>query len=165
MISLMLCAACGKKPTQVPYDLEAPSPVPSFTEQIKTLCGLLPHDESLQEQESIKRFSYDSFTKKNVQLTSSLEFPIPIGFVLHSNQPAEHNACICYEGNVSVKKTIDFYTKQMKAQRWSYKDFSTTQEGLLVCTSKQNTVIVSLRKTDQQSSKKTKLFLFFNKNL
>lgn len=176
--SMFLLAACGKKPRSSYDDAAKVGQISTPQESFPVLNHADQALDSSSHQESsglsldpVKRFSYEAFTKKNVQLTPTLDFPLPISFSLLSGQiPLSkqiyaQGTCLVYEGNLSLKKLITFYNKQMHRSQWSLKNLSTDHEGLLVCTSQQHQVIVSIRNTHNQvSGKKRQLWLFFDKN-
>lgn len=179
LVAMVLLVSCGKKNSYQQHDIDidiaSTSKVSSDSQDVPVLNhpgSVHDLDSETPEFDSIKRFSYEAFTKKVVPLTPTLDFPIPVNFKLQAS-PAKKSetkgVCLIYEGDLSQKKIVSFYLHEMRKTGWSVKNLSTSREGLLVCSRKGNQVVVSLRKARTSSHKnhvelkKKQLLLFFTK--
>ncbi|MBS1987897.1 hypothetical protein JST56_02795 [Candidatus Dependentiae bacterium] len=177
LVAMVLLVSCGKKRSyhQGDLDIASTSKASSDPQNVPVLNHPRSFDDldsDTPEFDSIKRFSYEAFTKKIVPLTATLDFPIPVNFTLQASpvkKSETKGACLIYEGDLSQKKIVSFYLHEMRKAGWSVKNLSTSREGLLVCSRKATQVVVSLRKARTISSnnhvepKKTQLLLFFTK--
>ncbi len=185
LVTMVLLVSCGKKNSyqQTNHDIVSATKASSDSQGVPILnhpntASALTNATTSQEHDTpefdpIKRFSYEAFTKKVVQLTQTLDFPIPVNFTLQAASPAKKSetkgSCLIYQGDLSQKKIISFYLHEMRKTGWSVKNLSTSREGLLVCSRKGNQVVVSLRRArnrrnnNYNDTKKKLLLLFFTK--
>lgn len=179
LVAMVLLVSCGKKSSyhQGDFDIAGAGKSSTDSQNVPVLNHPdFAHDleSEIPEFDSIKRFSYEVFTKKVVPLTETLDFPIPVNFTLQASAAKKSDAkgsCLIYQGDLSQKKIISFYLHEMRKTGWSVKNLSTTREGLLVCSRKGTQVVVSLRRThnnrsnkyDDTQKKKKLLLLFFTK--
>ncbi len=169
--SMLVLAACSKRSQSVACD---------DTNHIKKVdhqIDLNNQDLALVEPVSVikscdqKRFSHNDFTRKIVQISSSINFPIPIGFNLtstiyngESDKLHIQGSCFVYDGNLSIGKTVIFYGNNLKEVGWVYDNYSTFSEGLMVCSQKGIKVIVSIRRIKKEFEKITRIIIFFKHN-
>lgn len=79
------------------------------------------------------------------------DLPVPIGYEFinmqdDQDQDTEKTDFLCYMGNLSIDKAIDYYCKNMERFGWDISNFSTDSEGLLFCNKVNKDCIVSIRK-------------------
>lgn len=184
LVTMVLLVSCGKKNSyqRTDHDIVSATKACSDSQGVPVLnhpntALALANAATSQEHDTpefdpIKRFSYEAFTKKVVQLTETLDFPIPVNFTLQAspNKKSEtKGSCLIYQGDLSQKKIVSFYLHEMRKTGWSVKNLSTSHEGLLVCSGKGNQVVVSLRRArnsrnnNYDDTKKKQLLLFFTK--
>ncbi len=70
------------------------------------------------------------------------DLPVPVGFRAQSSAP------LTYSGTLGVRHVRDFYHKQMERLGWMLEDYSTQDEGLLICRKPTRTCVISLRTFD-----------------
>lgn len=138
---------------------------------IISLLGILFFSScSHKKSEKNPIYSLNSFNKKgsNYILLNEAKYsdiPIPVGFktIKSSNQNSElliQSEFLSYQGNLNLKDTIDFYSRALEREGWMISDFSSNDEGLLVCSKPTKQCVISLRKLKKN---KTNVYIFIKK--
>lgn len=144
--------------------------VPSCT---KKQLGI-PEQSIESETSAPARYSFNDFNKEQTLSTLSENDPLPVGFkkqepVSPSNPHAKQATHLeCYLGQQKIDRVIKFYIHEMERLGWRVRNFSIADEGLLVCTKKNNQrCIVARQNTDRKTknSYKTQLLIFAKQQL
>jgi hypothetical protein len=106
-------------------------------------------------------------TKAVLQHIKNQDIPIPVGFFPSTKQfcDSNNNISLCYKGNLSVNKSLDFLKKSMELSGWDIKHFSLKNEGLLFCNKAKKHCAISIRSIPKKlSSNKTKIYVMLQED-
>lgn len=97
-----------------------------------------------QEHESIdiKKVDFKSLACQ----AKNFDLAVPVGYkLIKENVKSCDNNFFVYEGRQSVGAVVIFYIKNLEVSGWEFKNLSTKQEGLFVCSKPGKTCVVSIR--------------------
>jgi hypothetical protein len=115
------------------------------------------------------RYSFKDFNKDQALYNLADSNPLPVGFkqqaVCSSTNPADKKITDLtrYLGQQKIDRVVKFYEQEMERLGWKVRNFSVTDEGLLVCTKMNNQrCIVARHNTDRKTknSYRTALLIF-----
>lgn len=115
------------------------------------------------------RYSFKDFDKEQTLCNLADSNPLPVGFKqqdahLSNNTDSKLATDLtCYLGQQKIDRVIKFYEREMERLGWKVRNFSVTNEGLLVCTKTNNQrCIVARPNTDRKTKNlyKTALLIF-----
>ncbi len=117
----------------------------------------LSPDTCIAPQAEIKKTHYKTF----VNQARNIDISTPVGFKLvksDSNEMEEdrnsnnETLFFVYHGNQDIKKVTSFYKRELEISGWEFKDLSTKQEGLFICSKSTKTCVVSIRPKELSGS-------------
>jgi len=125
-----------------------------------------------------------SSSKSKIMLNCAVEearhfdVPVPVGYQFveldgagkfgGSSLEGNKTDFLCYLGDLSLDRVLNYYCKNMERYGWKIADFSTKQEGLLFCSKGNKDCIISIRENmhgRKRNSRKSCICLFIKNKL